>query len=372
MTPEPNSAPQIERHRIFQVFFFGIFALVAWQLHRILSPFYFALSGAALLGLVAYPLHDRLAKRLKLGPNSSAALTTSLIVLVVVLPLLTAGWVAVRQAAKLVPEVSQWTRDQGFRRDLPLSQMLPPRLSETWARLSGTLSERGFDPQGALLDGLEQMSRSVTGLAGAAIRNVVFFFFQVGILVFSLFFLLRDGAKVFRRVVELVPLPEEHKKSLVDRLQMTILAVLRGIFIVAGVQGVLATLGFFLFGVPFAVLLGMVTALFAPIPFIGTGAVWVPVAVGLLLAGSYQQALSVALWCTIVVGMADNLLRPILIGNEAKLPILLLFFGMLGGLRVYGFAGLVVGPVVVALFLAFADIYRREYRWILTARKEEQ
>ncbi|MBI2362321.1 MAG: AI-2E family transporter [Elusimicrobia bacterium] len=367
MTPAPEAPPQIERHRIFQVFFFGIFGLVAWQLHRIVSPFYFALAGAALLGLVVYPLHDRVSKRTRLGPSGAAAATTALVVLIVVLPLLSAGWVAVRQASKLVPVVSAWMQE---RRGLPLAEILPPRVSESWSRLSVSLKERGIDPQENLLEALEQLSRSVTGLAGAALRNLVFFFFQVGILVFSLFFILRDGAKVFRRAVELVPMPEEHKTALIGRLQTTILAVLRGIFIVAGAQGLLAMAGFLVFGVPFAVLLGMVTALFAPIPFVGTGAVWVPVAVGLALSGSYQQAVGVTLWCALVVGMADNLLRPILIGKEAKLPILFLFFGMLGGLRVYGFSGLLVGPVVVALFLAFTDIYRQEYRWILTARKE--
>ena len=368
MTPTPESAPRTDRHRIFQIFFFGTFALVTWLLHRILSPFYFALAGAALLGLVVYPFHERLAKRTKLGSNASAATTTVLVVLIVVLPLLSACWIAVRQAAKLAPVASSWLQEK---RGLPISDILPERALESWSRLSVTLKERGIDPQENVVSALEQLSRSVTGLAGAAIRNLLFFFFQVGILVFSLFFILRDGAKVFRRAVELVPMPDEHKTALIDRLQKTILAVLRGIFIVAGVQGLLAMVGFLIFGVPFAVLLGLVTALFAPIPFVGTGAVWVPVALGLMLSGAFQQAVGVAVWCAVVVGMADNLLRPILIGAEAKLPILFLFFGMLGGLRVYGFAGLLVGPVIVALFLAFVDIYRREYRWILTARKEE-
>ena len=114
-----------------------------------------------------------------------------------------------------------------------------------------------------------------------------------------------------------------------------------------------------------------VTAFFAPIPIVGTGVVWVPTAVGLLVSGAPDKALAVALWSVLIVGTVDNFLRPILIGAEAKLPILLLFFGMLGGLQVYGFAGIIVGPVIVALFLALADIYRREYRWLLAPQKED-
>lgn len=366
-----TAASPISRHRLFQAFFFGVFALTAWQLHRILANFYVALFGAALLGLVIYPLHERVMRRLGNRPNAAAALTTALIVLTVVLPALTAGWVAVRQATKLVPVASDWLEKRGYEGGLPTAELLPPRVRELWEKVAVPLRERGVDPKTWLMQGIEEVSGSIADLAKSALRNILFFLFQLGVLTFSLFFLLRDGAKVFRRAVELVPLPEEHKTALVARLYTTVTAVLRGIFVVAGVQGLLAAAGYFLFGVPFAVLLGAVTAFFAPIPIVGTGVVWIPTALGLLASGSPDKAFAVALWSVLIVGSIDNLLRPILIGAEAKLPILLLFFGMLGGLQVYGFAGIIVGPVVVALFLALADIYRREYRWLLAPQKEE-
>lgn len=368
MSPGPSP---ISRHRLFQAFFFAAFALTAWQMHRILANFYVALFGAGLLALVVYPLHDRILRRMKDRPSLAAGLTTALVVVMVVLPALSAGWVAVKQASKLVPVVSVWLEERGYEGGMPTSELLPPRAKELWDGASAFLRARGVDPKTWLIQGVEELSGSITFLAKAALKNILFFLFQLGVLTFSLFFLLRDGAKVFRRAVELVPLPDEHKTALVARLYTTVTAVLRGIFVVAAVQGLLAAVGYFLFGVPFAVLLGAVTAFFAPIPILGTGVVWVPVAGGLLISGAPQQALAVALWSVLIVGTLDNLLRPILIGAEAKLPILLLFFGMLGGLQVYGFAGIIVGPVVVALFLALADIYRREYRWLLAPQKEE-
>lgn len=367
----PSGPSPISRHRLFQAFFFAAFALTAWQLHRILANFYVALFGAGLLGLVVYPVHERILRKIKDRPNVAAFLTTALVVLVVVLPSLTAGWIAVKQASKLVPVASLWLSERGYEGGMPTAQLLPPRARDLWETASQLLRERGMDPKTWLMQGIEEVSGSITGLAKAALKNILFFLFQLGVLTFSLFFLLRDGAKVFRRAVELVPLPDEHKTSLVARLYTTVTAVLRGIFVVASVQGLLAAVGYFLFGVPFAVLLGAVTAFFAPIPILGTGVVWIPVTLGLVVSGSHQQAFAVALWSVLIVGTLDNLLRPILIGTEAKLPILLLFFGMLGGLQVYGFAGIVVGPVVVALFLALADIYRREYRWLLAPQKEE-
>ena len=367
-----QAAPSpISRHRLFQGFFFAVFALTAWQLHRILANFYVALFGAGLLALVVYPIHERILRRIRDRPNVAAGLTTATVVLIVVLPALAAGWVAVRQSSKLVPVASAWLEERGYEGGMPTAEMFPPRLRELWNSASVPLRERGVDPKQWLIQGIEEVSGSIAGLAKSALKNVLFFLFQLGVLIFSLFFLLRDGAKVFRRAVELVPLPEEHKTSLVARLYTTVTAVLRGIFVVASVQGLLAAIGYFLFGVPFAVLLGAVTAFFAPIPILGTGVVWIPVALGLLVSGAHHQAFAVSLWSIFIVGTLDNLLRPILIGAEAKLPILLLFFGMLGGLQVYGFAGIVVGPVVVALFLALADIYRREYRWLLAPQKEE-
>lgn len=371
MTRQESRMPTISGHRLFQAFFFAAFAVLAWQFHLILSEFYLALFGAGLLALVSYPFHDSVVRRLKGRPNASAILTTCFVVVVVVLPALLTGWAAVRQATKLVPVVSQWMDERGFERGLPTAAMLPPRARELWDRSATILRARGVDPRAAMLENLDLMSGKLTSLAGSALRNLVFFVFQLAVLVFSLFFLLRDGPKIFKRAVEMVPMPDEHKRALVERLQTTLLAVLRGIFVVAAVQGLLAMVGFFLFGVPFAILLGALVAFFGPVPIVGTAAIWVPVAVGLALSGATSQAIGVAVWCGLVVFLTDNFLRPFMIGSEAKLPILLLFFGMLGGLRVYGFAGVLVGPVVVGLFLAFTEIYRREFRWLLDAHREE-
>lgn len=370
MTP-PAEAP-IERHRLFRWSFFALFALTAWQCHLILANFYVALMGSGLLAVIVYPLHAALNRRCGGRPNLAAAVTTLGVALVVVLPTLFGGWVAAKQAAKIAPVVTEWLHSRGYAGGLPTADILPPRVMELWERAAGPLRERGVDPSAWLVSGVEDLSASMTGFAGSALRHVVFFLFQVAVLVFSLFFILRDGPKVFRRAVELIPLPEEHKATLVDRLSKTVSAVLRGIFVVAGVQGLLAAIGYWLFHVPFAVLLGALTAFMGPVPFVGTAAVWVPISVGMVLAGSVNNGLGVAVWCLVVVATTDNILRPILIGAEAKLPMLFLFFGMMGGLHVYGFSGIIVGPVVVALFLALIDIYRREYRWLLAPQKEDK
>ena len=359
------------RSRMFRVFFFAAFAFAAWELLRILAPFTMALIGAAVLALVVFPAHQGLARRLSAAPTVAAGLSTILLILTVVLPSLSLGWVAVRQTSKLAPAAGAWVRERGGFTSQAMLEMLPPGGREAVAMAAEFVRSRGVDPKQVFEENLNELSMTMTSLAGHVLRNLLFFLFDLLVLTVALFFFLRDGADFVQQGLELVPLPPEHKKALTDRLQTTLLAVVRGIFIVSAGQGLLAAVGFALFGVPFAVLLGSLAGFLAPIPIVGTAGVWVPVVLGLFAAGESSKALGVAAWFIIVVGFLEHVVRPVLISAEARLPALFLFFGMLGGLHVYGFAGLLIGPVVVALFLAFADIYRREYRWLLAPGQED-
>ncbi|MDE2291489.1 MAG: AI-2E family transporter [Elusimicrobia bacterium] len=360
------SEPRIARQRLFQVFFFTVFALVAWQLNRILSGFYVALLGAVLLALITHPVHERLTRLFGGRASAAAALTTVLVVLTVVLPALGAGYAALRQTGKLVPVVSTWLEERG----LPEAEALPPRLRLLWEKALPLAGRAPVDPRETMVSAVGDLAVSIRSLAGAVLKNTLLFLFQLVVMVVTLFFLLRDGARAFRRGLELVPLPEQHKRALFDRMRDTLIAVMRGVFLVSALEGLACALGFWLFGVPFATLLGLLAAFLAPIPVVGCASVWLPVSAGLALSGAGSAGVGVLVWCGLVMLLAENFLRPLLIGAEARLPFLLLFFGMLGGLSAYGIAGIVVGPVVVALFLAIAEIYRQEYRWLLAARED--
>lgn len=359
------------RHRLLQLFFFSAFALLIWQLLRILSPFYGAILGAAILSMLIYPVHAWMLRRAKGSPSGVAALTTLLAVLTFVLPICLFSWVLIKETAKVYPVVQEsFDKAKQLRVDGALTDSLPPRLAALKTSAEEMLAAWNIDPQDILLKNLDELSSRMTRIATQAIKNTVFVVFNLLILAFTMFFFLRDGPFLIHRVVELVPMPVVHKQAILGRLRTTLYAVIRGVLLVALVQGFLAGIGFAVFRVPFPVLLGAATALLAPIPFVGTAAVWVPVTLGLLVNGAQNQALYVLLWSVLVVGLVDNILRPILIGVETKIPIALLFFGMLGGLRIYGFYGLLLGPLVIALVLAFAKIYREEYRWLLSARPE--
>ncbi|MBI3549734.1 MAG: AI-2E family transporter [Elusimicrobia bacterium] len=360
---------QFNRQRLIQYFFFGVFLLLIYQAVLMLSPFFVAILGSAILAMIAYPLHARISKKLPRYPSVAAGITTSLAALTIVLPLLLFGWVFLKEAPKVYPAAKTWMDNLEQLRSDPSNFKVPDQIKATWEGVSSFMRFWKIDIEDIFLKNLDELSENMSHFATLLIRNMAFVGFNLIVLVFTLFFFLRDGPHIIRRIVDLVPMAADHKRVILERIQDTLFAVIRGVLVVALVQGFLTGVGFAMFGVPFPVLLGTLATMLSPIPILGAAGVWLPVAVCLALSGSVMQAVYVSLWCMVIVHTIDNILRPLLIGTHAKIPILLLFFGLLGGMKVYGFLGVLLGPVVIALLLAFISIYQEEYRWLLQRRE---
>lgn len=363
--PNIGLSRAFSRQRLVQYFFFAVFLFLMWQVLLLLAPFSIALLGSAILALMVHPMHDWVLRRMPKWPSIAAGISTVGAVLVVVVPILLLSMVTIKETSKVYPVVQEWVRDTPFFQEQPIIDRLPKRLTGLARRISKTVERWNIDLEEILLNNLDQLSQTMTRMATTFIKNTLFLIFNILVLTFTLFFFLRDGPYLIQRLVELVPMAPRNKSAVLNRLQVTLYAVIRGVFVVAILQGVLSGIGYSLFGVPFPVLLGVLTMFLAPIPFFGPATIWVPTSLGLAISGSYDNAVFIALWGLLLVSAVDNFVRPLLISADAKLPILLMFFGMLGGLKVYGFKGVLMGPVVIALFLAFMDIYRREYQWLL-------
>jgi predicted PurR-regulated permease PerM len=206
-----------------------------------------------------------------------------------------------------------------------------------------------------------QTQRLLGGVAG--------FFFNLVVVIFTLFFFLRDQDQVLEVIREFLPLSEENASAVFRRVQEVIRASVLGGGAVAVAQGLLAGLGFWALGIPSPLLWGVATLFCSFIPLVGAAGIWVPAAVILLLKGHLVKALILALYGTLVISLVDNFLRPKLIGDVTQLHTLTIFFAILGGLQVFGFLGLIMGPVVLAVGLALVEIFKRE---ILEAEHEER
>ena len=351
----------LRRQRLVQYFFFGVFLIILYQLLALLSPFFIAVLGAAILALMVHPLHERL--RSWLGrPQLAAALTTVVALLLIVLPFMLLGWAFLKDAARLYPTAREWLADVRA-------------LSTGQTRLQGGAFVEGLrrvlagldvDLQEVVLKNLAELRGTVLQLAASALTNTLFMLFNVLLLAFTLFFFLRDGEEILGRLVELVPMAPEHKEAILARLRDTLLELARGVLGLAVVQGVLNGVGFALIGVPLPALLGMLTTVLSPIPFLGPLGVLVPIGLGAAMSGSTASGALAAVWCVGVAVLVERVLRPILVRPENEIPVLLLFFGLLGGVRVYGLIGVLLGPVLIALTLAFIKVYRKEYHWLLS------
>jgi predicted PurR-regulated permease PerM len=192
------------------------------------------------------------------------------------------------------------------------------------------------------------------GLVGGVLGAVIQTFFAV----FTMYYLFRDGDRIYDAMLDMIPLEAAQTRTIFDRAHEVIHASIYGVITIAGVQGTLGGVAFAVLGLPSALVWGVVMFFLSMIPLVGSSVVWLPTAIYLALSGHWGKALALALWGALVIGTIDNFLRPKLIGVRTGLHELLIFFSVLGGVRIWGPLGLALGPVVVAITLALLDILR--------------
>jgi predicted PurR-regulated permease PerM len=198
------------------------------------------------------------------------------------------------------------------------------------------------------------------------------FLINSAISLFTLYFVFREGKALRRRIAAVLPLTGEQVEKLFAGIESTIVGTVYGGLVVAALQGALVGLALWALGVASPVLWGVVAAFFALLPLVGTAAVWVPAVLYLLATGSWVKALILVVWCAVVVGTVDNLVRPLLIKGRVEMHTLLVFFAVFGGVNVFGFLGLIIGPVIVAVTATLLGLLRDEGRTWATAIREAE
>lgn len=342
-------------------FFFALLLVLLYGALLILSPFLKAITWAAILAVLVYPAYAWLLKHLRGRATFAALIMIVLITLIVVLPGLKVLGFLSEEAVELVKAFGSLLHPEG----LALWQQKPwvQELLQWWDMLGSNLARFKFsiDWKDALMQGAQTASAFLVSHVPDIAQNVFLFAANFIIVLFTLFFFLRDGADICYRLRRLLPMDDEHQERLFRNVVNSLTAVVHGCLAVAMLQGLLAGVAYWITGVPFAILWGVATAFVALLPIGGTTLVSIPASIYLFLQGESLRGVLLLSWCVGVVVPIDNVVKPLLIGTRLKLPMLFLFFGILGGLAAFGTLGLILGPVLFGLLAALLDVYLEEY-----------
>jgi predicted PurR-regulated permease PerM len=349
------------RQQVFAICFFGLLLLLLYQIAIIFRPFLLPVLWAVFLARLAFPLQRRLTAMLGRRDSLAAGLLTLGLLLLGIVPVLYLTFLLVQEAANAYEEINLWVQSGGVKRIPEYLAKLPIARGKLQEWLGRLIVVNG-DFAGSFLQGTRVVSVFLLGEMTDLAKNAFQFTFSFLVMIFTLFFFLKDGQRLFQNLYDLIPLAENHKKTFFTRLDRTTMAVVQGLVLTALVQGLLAGAAYWMLGVPFPLVLTALTALFSFIPFGGTALVWAPVTVYLLWFGPIWKGIVMLAWGAGVVSTIDQFLKPLLIGHGAQLPTLFLFFSILGGLAAYGFIGLLLGPILLAILITAIQIYREEYQ----------
>lgn len=345
------SPPRFYR-RAFGVITFGV---LGYFLFRILAPFTSAILWASLVAFMLMPVKRWLDGRWR-RPSLSAGLLTATTLLVVAGPVTLFAFAFTGQATELASRM----RAEAHDRNMPTLQLLlelkPVHALVTSAGSVTSLSDEEILARAS--EALRDTANELATLGGTVVIGAFSAITQFLMMLFLLFFLLRDGQKMVERFVRLVPMSAERKAELQTTLGGVASAVVLGALATAAVQGTLLGIGFAIAGLPSPLVFGAVGALASLIPVVGTSLVWGPAAIILLARGETGWAVFLTVWSIVLVSGSDNVIRPLVISGRSKASTLLVLVGLLGGVGTFGFAGLFMGPLILTLaaaLLTYAD-----------------
>ncbi len=323
-----------------------------------IRSFLMAIFIAGIFSALSRPIYHWLAKKLKGRRSLASILTLLLIIIVVVLPLGVLTGVVTGQAIKVSQTAVPWVKTQlsqpgalsEFLETIPYYDKIAPH-SELILRKAGEL--------------VGSMSQFLVNNLSSAAMGAVNLLFTLFVWLYTMYFFLMDGDKLLEKILYYLPLEDNDEQQMLERFTSVTRATLKGTAVIGILQGGLAGLAFWVVGIPSAAFWGVIMVVLSIIPSVGTALVWVPVALILGFGGAVGKAVGLFVFCGLLVGSLDNLLRPILVGKDTQMHELMIFFGTMGGIFMFGMVGVIIGPIIAALFVTVWEIYGQAFQDIL-------
>lgn len=347
--------PVIKREWVFLAALLAFIVCVFVLFYKLIVPFFAPIAWAVIFVVTCNPAHQWLAARVR--PRGLAAfISTTAVALLILGPAIWLIMTLVGEARNLYDwiQTGEWT-SQAIK---DLAARIDPIILELNHRLSGFVDLSKWDFQSVALSFIGKLSKWIVDNTSSGLANVGKVALQFLMMLLTMYYLFKDGASLFENVKSAIPLPGKRPGEMLSHVTDVVRATIYGGLVVAAIQGTLGGLLFWILGLPSPVLWGAVMAFFALIPLLGAFVVYIPAAIVLFAGGFYIKAIVLIAVGIGLVSQIDNILRPMLISGKTQMHPLLLFFSIAGGVSVFGLLGLVLGPVIAALFIALLEVYR--------------
>ena len=338
-----------------RAFFLGLLVLVSVAFLWLIGPFFKPIFWAVVLSTLFYPTFQWWERRMGGHAVLASVSTIATIVLIVIVPLLLVGLLVAAEAS------SVYRRLAAGQMTLPVTandlREMVPAIAALLDRFGVSLQDLQAQLSDAALSVSQFLATNVVAFGQNALRGTALFF----LMLYLLFFFLRDGPQLLDKIIEVLPLGDAREQRLFQKFAEVSRATIKGTIVIGLVQGLLGGFIFWVLGIEAAALWGVVMAVLSFLPAVGAGIVWVPAATLLVATGRVWEGVVLLVFGTVIIGLADNVLRPLLVGRDTQMPDYLVLVTTLGGLALFGLSGVVIGPIIGALFLTVWDMFGREY-----------
>lgn len=328
--------------------FLAVVLIVTLLFGWLIAPFFGAILWSLVIAILFEPLTRRLSHRLGDHRNSAALLMLLAVLALFIIPALLIGVALVNEAASLYTRIREGQIDVGgMVHDLRMALPVRARsLVDQYAVTDIDSLRRMFGT--SLASGLQEIASRALVFGQGALAFVA----TLGVMLYLTFFLLRDGERMAELIKSAVPLRADLRDALIGHFVVVVRATMKGTVAVALAQGFIGGLIFWLLGIEGALLWGVLMGFFSLLPAVGSAIVWMPVAIYLFVSGAIMNAIILVACGVLIIGMVDNVLRPILVGRETRMPDFVVLIATLAGLQLFGLNGFIIGPVIAALFIA--------------------
>lgn len=357
---ENQTDPEERRKVLFNPNHYFLFVLIVTALAGcfiIIRPFVNPIILGSLAALAVSPVHNRILVLFKERKTVSATVSTVLFAVSVILPILLVGMILIKQGISSFTAISEWIEagnmDPYVVKAMELTGKYLPDLKER-------IDPESFDIGKISLDYSRQVGTILINSGKAMAGNISALVIQLFFMLFTFFFFIRDERTITNRALHLIPLSNSQKREILEKIKTVTKSAILGTVLTALVQGALGGIAFAIAGLP-AFFWGIMMAFCSLIPVVGVALIWVPACFFLFVSGKIAAALFMGAWCAIVVSLSDNLIRPLFMKGSAGMGTFLIFFAIIGGLRLFGLTGLIYGPLLFGITAVLLYIYQKEF-----------